>query len=85
MTEFADASMLDLARATQFIHHIKPSFRSKLVIGIEKAQPMDQCVVFHLMKRKMEEGEKRSAEDNEIFMLSAEYILEHPYWKGQND
>ncbi len=83
MTEFADASVLDLARATRFIHHIKPSLRDKLVFAIEKAQPMDQSVVFHLMKRKIEEGEKRSAEDNEIFMLSAEYILEHPYWKEQ--
>lgn len=85
MIQFADASLLDLARATKFIHHIKPSLRDKLVFAIEKAQPMDQSVVFHLMKRKMKEGEKRSEEDDEIFMLSAEYILEHPYWKDQND
>ena len=82
MVEFANASIADLTNATRFLHHIRPSFKSKLVIGIEKAQPMDQSVVFHLTKRKVEEGEKRSEEDNEIFILSAEYILEHPYWKG---
>lgn len=82
MVEFADTSVQDLVRMTQFLHHINPSLRDKLVYALEKAQPMDQSVVFHLMKRKVEEGETRSEDDNEIFILSAEYILEHPYWKG---
>lgn len=82
MVEFTDASILDLSRATQFLHHIKPSLRNKLVFAIEKAQPMDQNVVFHLVDRKVPEGHKRTEENCSIFMLSAEYILEHPYWKG---
>lgn len=85
MAEFVDASILDLVRATQFIHHIRPSLQDKLVCAIEKAKPMDQSVVFHLMKRKVEEGEKRSTDDIEYFILSSEYILEHSYWKEQND
>lgn len=82
MIEYADSTIADLQQATNFIHHIKPSLRDKLVFAIEIPQPLDQSVVFHLMKRKVEEGEARSKEDNEIFLLSAEYILEHPFWKG---
>ena len=82
MVEFADASILDLSRSTQFLHHIKPSLRDKLVFAIEKAQPMDQSVVFHLVDRKIPEGQKRTEDNCSIFILSAEYILEHPYWKG---
>jgi hypothetical protein len=85
MVEFADASVQDLINATQFLHYIKPSLRDKLVCAIEKAQPMDQNVVFHLIKRKVEEGEERSKDDIELFMLSAEYILNHPYWKGETN
>lgn len=82
MVEFANASILDLSRSTQFLHHIKPSLRDKLVYAIEKAQPMDQSVVFHLIDRKIQEDEKRTEDNCSIFMLSAEYILEHPYWKS---
>jgi len=86
MVDFADSSVDDLSRATQFLHHIKPNFRNKLVYGIEKPQPLDQSVVFHLMERKIPEGEKRTDEHKSIFILSAEYILEHPFWKGgKND
>lgn len=82
MAELVDASPLDLARATQFIHYIRPSLRDKLVYGIEKAMPFDQSVVFHLTDRKKVEDKRETS----IFMLSAEYILEHPYWKGlKND
>lgn len=77
-TKFVDASVLDLARATQFLHHIKPSLQNKLVFGIEKALPFDQSVVFHLTERNKDREER----ENSIFMLSAEYILEHPYWEG---
>lgn len=82
MVEFADSSTNDLVRATQFLHHIKPTYRNKLVIGIEKPQQLDHSVVFHLIERKLPEGETRSDEHKSIFMLSAEYILEHPFWKG---
>lgn len=81
MPEFADASILDLSRSTQFLHHIKPSLRDKLVFAIEKAQPLDQSVVFHLVERNVPEGQKRTDEHCSIFILSAEYILEHPYWR----
>lgn len=81
MVEFVNVSVQELARATQFLHHIRPAFRDKLVCAIEKAQPMDQSVVFHLIKRKLEEGEVRSKDDMEVFILSAEYITEHPYWR----
>lgn len=82
MVEFANASILELLRSTQFLHHINPSLKDKLVFAIEKAQPMDQSVVFHLMDREIPEGQKRTEDNCSIFILSAEYILEHSYWKG---
>lgn len=74
--EFADASVLDLARATGFIHHIRPSFKGKIVCAIEKSKPLDMNIVFHLTNIKEDETDNKS-----IFMLSAEYIVEHTYWK----
>ena len=86
MVEYADASILELSRATQFLHSIKPSLRDKIVYAIEKAQPFDQSVVFHLVDRKVPEGVKRGEEHCSIFLLSSEYILEHPFFKGtEND
>jgi len=77
-----DASALDLVAATQFLHHIKPSLCDKLVYAIEKAKPFDRSVVFHLTDRKSK-GDK---ENIELFILSAEYILEHPIWReSEND
>lgn len=75
MVEFVEASVEDLVASTEFLHYIKPDLRDKLVIGIEKAQPLDQNVVFHLSKIG-------SKDEHEIFMLSAEYISEHPYFKN---
>ena len=83
MVEFVEASVLDLVKATQFLHIIKPSLQDKLVCGIEKAQPFDQSVVFHLTDRKVKEGEPKK--ENQIFLLSSEYILEHPFWRTEND
>jgi hypothetical protein len=80
MVEFVDASILDLVRATQFLHRIKPSLRDKLVYGIEKAKPFDRSVVFHLTERKSK-GNKEDLNNAELFILSAEYILEHPIWR----
>jgi hypothetical protein len=81
MVEFVETSILDLARSTQFLHVIKPDLKDKLVYAIEKAQPFDRNVVFHLIPRKKEDGE-RSNDDSSIFMIASEYILEHPFWKG---
>lgn len=85
MVEYSDASVLELLRATQFLHSIKPSLRDRIVCAIEKTQPFDQSVVFHLVERKVAEGVKRSEEHYSIFMLSAEYILEHPFFKGDDN
>jgi len=85
MVEYSDATTLELSRATQFLHLIKPALRDKIVYAIEKAQPFDQSVVFHLAYRKVQEGVKRSEEHYSIFMLSAEYILEHPFFKGDDN
>jgi hypothetical protein len=85
MVEFTEASVLDLVRATQFLHYIKPSLRDKLIYAMEKPQSMDRSVVFHLMDRKVPEGEKRTEENTSTFILSAEYILEHPFWKGTSN
>ncbi len=78
--KFAEASVLDLKRATDFIHYIKPAFKDSIVYAIEKSKPFDMNVVFHLMSIK--ETDKQS-ENRSILMISAEYILEHAYWKGR--
>jgi hypothetical protein len=44
---------------------------------------MDQSVVFHLIPRNLDPGVERTVDMIETFILSAEYILEHPYWKGK--
>jgi hypothetical protein len=74
MVNFVEASIDDLVLSTEFIHHIRPELREKYVIGIEKAQPFDQNVIFHL-------ATFGSKSDNEIFMLSADYIARHPFFK----
>jgi|LakMenEpi03Aug12_release.lakeMendotaPanAssembly.Ray.scaffolds.fasta_scaffold06276_24 hypothetical protein len=74
MVEFVDVAISDLVSVTKFLRSINPSFKDKLVVGIEKPQSMDRSVVFHL-------SSKEDVEEDIIFMLCAEYILEHPYWK----
>jgi len=66
MVEFVDASILDLAKSTEFLHHIRPSFRDKLVYGIKKPADTDRSVVFYLMPRNSEE--KRTEADVETFI-----------------
>ena len=73
MTNFIEASILDLAKWTKFIHEIKPSFKNKFVFGIEETKPGDRNVKFHLMNRVKETED----EETDVFMLSAEYILEY--------
>lgn len=79
MPEFVEASVLDLIRSTQFLHCIKPSLKNMMVLAIEKAQPFDRSVVFHLVSRPGETEERTE----QLFILSSEYILEHTFWKGQ--
>lgn len=81
MVEFAETSIEDLAKSTAFLHHIKPSLQDKLVYGIEKHKPLDRNVIFHLMPRNVKSGHV-TKDMLEVFMLSAEYIIEHSYWKG---
>ena len=78
MVEFVESSVLDLVRATEFLHHIKPEYKQKMVCGIEKIRPMDQSVVFHLMDRGTE---NQGLKETQIFMLAADYIIQHPIWK----
>jgi len=83
MVEFVDVSILDLVKSTEFLHHIRPSFRDKLVYGIRKPADTDRSIVFYLMSRKLPK-EKRTEADVETFILSSEYILEHPFGTKEN-
>ena len=78
--EFADTSVFDLARATGFIHYIRPSLKGKIVCAIEKSKPLDMNVVFHLKDIKEDEAIYKT-DNRSILMISAEYIIEHSYWK----
>lgn len=84
MANFIDTSIYDLARITEFIHYIKPMFKDWIVIGIEKVQPLDRSIVFHLTKRPSKVL-KGSSSEREVLILSAEYIYDHQYWKGNKD
>ena len=79
--EFADTTSNDLKRATDFIHFIRPALVDKIVYAIEKGKPTDVNVIFHLKNNKEEDVETKT-DNRSIFMLSAEYIIEHTYWKG---
>jgi hypothetical protein len=85
MVEFIDASIVDLVAATRFLHAIKPSLKNMLVYGIEKHKPEDRSIVFHLMNRESKDDEQ-DLKESFTFVLSSDYILEHPIWKGlKND
>lgn len=75
MTEYLDFSVADLARATLFIHHIKPSFKTHFVHGVEKPGPSDQSLVFHLTNTE-------DKTNDDVVILSAEFIRDHQYWKS---
>jgi hypothetical protein len=81
VVEFVETSVIDLVQATKFLYHIKPEFKEKLVCGIEKSKPMDRNIVFHLIDRKNLYDKSEMPTGTDIFMLSAEYILNHPIWK----
>ena len=79
--EFAETTSKDLKKATDFIHYIRPALVDKIVYAIEKSKPFDMNVVFHLKSTKEDEVETKT-DNRSILMLSAEYIIEHTYWKG---
>lgn len=83
MVEFAVASISDLVLATQFLHHVNPKLIDKIVYGIEKNQPGDQSLVFHLVERE-KIGTPNQTSDMQIYILSADFISNHSYWKGGN-
>ena len=76
--EFAETTKKDLKKATDFIHFIRPTLVDKIVYAIEKGKPTDVNVIFHLKSNKEDETQ---TDNRSIFMLSAEYIIEHTYWK----
>lgn len=78
--QFEDVSVIDLVNTTEFLHHINPSLKDMFVFGIEKAKPGDQNVVFHLVERIAND---KSLREKRTFILSAQYILEHDYWKKE--
>ena len=80
MVEYADASIEDLAKTTEFLHFVKPSLSDKLVYKIGKPKPTDRSIIFYLMPLFMESGYKLVKEDLDTFMLSAEFITDHPFW-----
>lgn len=80
MVEFADTTPEELVNVTFFLHAIKPSTRDMFVYGIEKAQPMDQSVVFHLVHR-----DKQQRDEKQTVILSAQYIIDHPFWKKDEE
>ncbi len=83
MTEFVDATVLELVRMTEFIHLIKPSTKDKLVYGLKKPADTDRSIVFYLMPRPTEDGFKSTEADIETVILSADYIVEHPFWSKE--
>lgn len=78
--EFAETTKKDLKKATDFIHYIRPTLIDKIVYAIEKSKPLDMNVIFHLKSTKEDDVETQT-DNRSILMLSAEYIIEHTYWK----
>lgn len=76
MVEFLDTSIEELVSSTRFIHEVKPHLKNKMVVRIEKPKSDDRCVVFRLYSK----GDP----EEEIVVLSAEYILDHPFWYKNN-
>lgn len=83
MVDFAEVSIYDLARITEFVHYIKPGLKDWIVTGVEKFRPLDMSIVFHLTKvpSKVPKG---SPIEKELLILSGEFIYEHQFWK-RND
>lgn len=78
MVEYEKTTAVELANITAFLHLIKPSTKDMFVCGIEKAQPYDQNVTFHLVPRSAEDRKKG---ETQVVLVSAQYIIDHPFWK----
>lgn len=76
MVEFVDASVEDLVNSTLFVHSVKPSLKNKMVVRIEKPKPEDRSIVFRMYSK----GDV----EEELFILSADYILEHSFWNNSD-
>jgi hypothetical protein len=76
VVEFVDMTPEELVTVTFFLHSIMPPTRDMFVYGIEKAQPTDLSVVFHLVHRDKQQRDKK-----QTVILSAQYIIDHPFWK----
>ncbi len=76
--EFVELNILEMLAATEFLHSVNASLKDRFVFAIEKHQPGDLNVVFHLMDRYV--GNVKEVKDHTTFMLSAEYILENGAW-----
>lgn len=75
MVEYEETSVFDLVKYTMALHKIKPSLQDKLVFAIQKPQPGDRNVIFHLMNRVAANDDED--EETEIFMISPDYLLEY--------
>lgn len=80
MVEFVDMTPEELVTVTFFLHSIMPSTRDMFVYGIEKAQPTDLSVVFHLVHR-----DKQQRDEKQTAILSAQYIIDHPFWRKDTE
>lgn len=76
MVKFVEMSIVDLVGITEFIHQIKPTTCDLFVFGIEKAQPLDQSVVFHMVHKDQDRRDEK-----QLVIISAQYITDHPFWK----
>ena len=76
MVEFVDSSIEDLVSSTMFVHYVKPSLKNKMVVRIEKPKPEDRSIVFRMYSK----GDV----EEELFVLSADYILDHPFWNDSD-
>jgi hypothetical protein len=85
MVEFVEASVLELIKMTEFIHTIRPSTKNKFVYGLKKPADTDRSIVFYLMPRQNKDGVEATEADVETVILSADYIVEHPFWNEEKN
>jgi hypothetical protein len=84
MVEFVETSILELVKMTEFVHLVKPSLKDKLVYALKKPEKTDRSAVFYLMPMNIDDAAELTDNDIETVILSAEFIVEHPFWnKGK--
>lgn len=74
MVEYIDTNAEILTQVTLFLRYLNKSFNDKIVYAIENPHPMDRSIVFHLVS-------KDEKDDLRTFVLSAEFIADHPFWE----